>query len=619
MRGSLHPLLNAELKLLHPRQREAALCEGSLVVRAGPGSGKTRTLVARAGFLLAMQISPFRGVACITYTNAAADEMRRRLTHLGVAKPQRLVCSTLHSFCLNEILRAFAAITDEPPPAPGAVLGEQDSVALLQHCFDQIGVMDTAAQWRQAQITKIRRAIACNEGLGGFDSREVEAASLYERRLRERGETDFEDMVIRALSIVRTSGHVQDLLRARFPHLIVDEYQDLGGVLHRLVLALHEAGITVCAVGDADQTVFGFTGADPKYLEELAARSDFRQIELDVNYRSGHDIIRASEAGLGAARGRLASDGAPTGDVELISLSGSLDAHAREVVRLLVESDERGVPQERMAVLYPARGPLLDELVRAFDERGLLYLHERDEQFPRAAVSQFVQRCASRAVLAGQVRNPATTALQTDALLLRTEAPSLVSLESELLSLRRDASLPAPATRLHLLRQLQRALDPREPTRPDDPVQPWLVDLVQRLDLAAVAAGHPNRDNEAALTTLLGLGKELTLQDLAADVQVLGKIILTTYHSAKGREFHTVILPGLVNGLVPRDVPHDGRWQRATGRELQEQRRAFYVALSRAERQVYLITGPGYHTVSGYWINQGPSDFLVDMMRTLGA
>jgi DNA helicase-2/ATP-dependent DNA helicase PcrA len=82
------------------------------------------------------------------------------------------------------------------------------------------------------------------------------------------------------------------------------------------------------------------------------------------------------------------------------------------------------------------------------------------------------------------------------------------------------------------------------------------------------------------------------LQDLAPKVQVLGKIMLTTYHSAKGREFHTVILPGLVNGLVPRDVNHRGRCQRATGRELQEQRRAFYVALSRAERQVYLITVP---------------------------
>ncbi|MGI5473284.1 3'-5' exonuclease [Streptomyces sp. CA-132043] len=88
-------------------------------------------------------------------------------------------------------------------------------------------------------------------------------------------------------------------------------------------------------------------------------------------------------------------------------------------------------------------------------------------------------------------------------------------------------------------------------------------------------------------------------------------------HASKGREFDTVILPGLLNGITPRDVPERGKWRRPTAKELAEQRRAFYVALTRAETTLHLIIGPGYHTKNGYWIGKGPSDFVVEMARRL--
>ncbi|MGI5473273.1 3'-5' exonuclease [Streptomyces sp. CA-132043] len=112
-----------------------------------------------------------------------------------------------------------------------------------------------------------------------------------------------------------------------------------------------------------------------------------------------------------------------------------------------------------------------------------------------------------------------------------------------------------------------------------------------------------------------GQAKNLLLQDLAQGEEVIGKILLTTYHASKGREFDTVILPGLLNGITPRDVPERGKWRRPTAKELAEQRRAFYVALTRAETTLHLIIGPGYHTKNGYWIGKGPSDFVVEMAR----
>ncbi|MER7179120.1 ATP-dependent helicase [Streptomyces hyaluromycini] len=612
--------LLSELEELHPTQRTAVLHPGNVVLRAGPGSGKTRTLVARAAYLLETRISAFRGLACITYTNAAADEIRSRILKRGVRADGRITCSTVHAFCLNEILRAFAPLTKEPAPGAGQVLGDTDAEILLQHCFDRVGIAETLAQFRTAEATKIRRALACGEPLEVFDPREVAAARLYEEQLTARNEIDFEAMVTRALRIVREHEPVRDLLHARFPHLIVDEYQDLGGVLHELVVALHDlADITVFAVGDTDQSVYGFTGADAKYLTALAEREDFRDLPLDVNYRSGQRIITAAEAALGTSRGRRARDGSPAGSVTFEPVEGGLDAHAQLACDLTQQAQQRHVRPEQIAILYPQRGPLLDALLGELSRREIDFLYERDDKLPAGTLSRFVQRCASRAVTNYQIHT--ATADERPDMLRRAEAPPLAQLENTLTTLRTEAQLPPPASRMALLRALQACLDPQTPYPLDAPAHPWLQQLRDRLELDAIAESHPDKDNTASLGKLARLcqTKSLALQDLAQGEEVIGKILLTTYHSAKGREFDTVILPGLQNGIIPRNVPERGRWRAPNGKELAEQRRTFYVALTRAERALHLIYGPGYHTKSGYWRPDGPSDFLIEMDRRLPA
>lgn len=606
-----------ELEHLHPAQRAAVLYPGNVVLRAGPGSGKTRTLVARIAYLLQTQISAFRGVACITYTNAAAEEIRRRVLHSSVRTEGRITCSTVHAFCLNEILRACAPLTRQPPPQAGQVLSKTASEALLQHCFDQVGIAETLAQYRTSESTRIRRALACDEPLDAFDPREVQAARLYEEQLTVREEIDFEAMVTRAVRTVREHEPVRDLLHARFPHLIVDEYQDLGGVLHELVVTLSDlAGITVFAVGDIDQSVYGFSGADARYLTALAARDDFRDVELSVNYRSGQDIITAAEAALGTPRGRRARDGAP-GDVNLEQVEGGLDDHARLVCDLVEKAQDRQVSPERIAVLYPQRGPLLDALHSELSQRQVDFLHERDDALPGGTLSRFVQRCASRAVTNYQIHTAPDT--ERPDMLRRSEAPSLTVLARALTTQRTEAHLPPPASRLSLLRGLQVCLDPQPPYPADEPAHDWLKQLRAGLSLDAVAASHPDQDNTTSLDDLarLCLSKNLMLQDLAQGEEVIGKVLLTTYHAAKGREFDTVILPGLLNGIIPRNVSDRGQWRASTAKELAEQRRTFYVALTRAETTLHLIVGPGYHTKKGHWRPDGTSDFVIEMVRRL--
>jgi DNA helicase-2/ATP-dependent DNA helicase PcrA len=611
-------ILLKELESLHPKQRAAVIHPGNVVLSAGPGSGKTRTLVARIAYLLQTQISAFRGVACITYTNGAADEIRRRVLRSGVRAERRIACSTVHAFCLNEILRAFAPLVHQPAPQTGQVLGNTATVALLQHCFDQVGIAEMPAQYRTAESTRIRRAVVCDESLDAFDPREVEAARLYEEQLIAREEIDFEAMVTRAVRIVREHEPVRDLLRARFPHLIVDEYQDLGGVLHELVVALHDlAGITVFAVGDTDQSVYGFSGADAKYLTALATRDDFCDLELDVNYRSGQDIIIAAEAALGTPRGRRAREGAVPGDVNVDRVEGGLDDHARLTCDIAQQTERRQVSPERIAILYPNRGPLLDALQSELTRRQMNFLHERDDKLPAGTLSRFIQRCASRAVTSYQVHT-ANDAERPD-MLRRAEAPSLAALARALTALRTESHLRQPASRLSLSRALQTCLDPQPPYPGDAPADDWLKQLRAGLALDAAAASHPDQDNATGLDDLAHLcrSKHLKLQDLAQGEQVIGKVLLTTYHSAKGREFDTVILPGLLKGMIPRDVPDRTGWRSPTEKELAEQRRAFYVAMTRAETALHLIVGPGYHTKNGYWRSEGPSDFVIEMDQRL--
>ncbi|WP_168220668.1 ATP-dependent helicase [Streptomyces sp. RFCAC02] len=611
--------LLAELDSLHPRQRAAVLHDGNVVLRAGPGSGKTHTLVARIAYVLQTQISSFRGVACITYTNPAAEEIRRRVHRSGVRAEGRITCSTVHAFCLNEILRAFGHLTGQPAPEAGQVLSKAAIEALLQRCFDQVGIGEVLAQHRVPQSTKIRRALACNEALDSFDSREFEAARLYDEQLILRGQIDFEAMVIRAVRLVREHAHVRDLLRARFPHLVVDEYQDLGGVLHELVLALRDlAGITVFAVGDTDQSVYGFTGADAKYLTELADRKDFRDFELEVNYRSGQDIITAAEAALGHSRGRLAREGAPPGDVNLVRVEGGLQDHARVTCNLVKQAQDKGISRERIAILYPARGRLLDDVRHELTRRELDFRHEGDDKLPAGSLSRFVQRCAARAVTNYQI-HAAPGADRAD-MLRRAQAPSLASLARALTTLRTEAQLAPPPSRLFLPRALQLCLDPGELYPADAPALVWLEQLRASLALDEVAARHPDQDNRSSLDSLARLcqSKDHVLQDLARGEEVVGKVLLATYHAAKGREFDTVILPGLLQGLIPRDIPIGGKkWRKPTEAELEEQRRTFYVALTRAESTVTMIVGPGYETKNGYWKSCGPSAFVIEMERRL--
>jgi DNA helicase-2/ATP-dependent DNA helicase PcrA len=461
--------------------------------------------------------------------------------------------------------------------------------------------------------------MACDENLDRFDSREVNAATRYEQMLHETHRIDFEAMTSRTLQLVKTDQRIRDLTAARFPHVIVDEYQDLGGVLHGIVSALRdEAGIEVFAVGDPDQSIFGYAGADPRYLEELCDRPDFHVVDLQVNYRSGRRIIVASEAGLGRPRGRKAHEQSAPGEVRIVDVGrAGLGEHAVEAASAVRATLDAGVAPERVAVVYPSRGLLPTRIAQELLALEIPYQFEQDDRLPTGAVSSFVQGCASRTVISSRVRG--ATVDDARALLVRTSAPTLAALYTHLLRLRSDAALPPPRSRLESLRTMQVVVDPTIPIDTATPAETWMDQLVDAMDLERIFASHPEGGSGDALRQVQEIvrARSLSVEDLAAGQEIIGKVVLTTYHSSKGREFHTVVLPGLVDGYFPMNVRLNGTWTLPRGRQLDAVRRQFYVGLSRAEQVAVLITGMTYENRGGSWRSPGRSRLVRDVESAL--
>jgi DNA helicase-2/ATP-dependent DNA helicase PcrA len=404
----LPPALAAELGALHTDQRAAATHHGNIALLAGPGAGKTRVLVARVGYLLATT-SRHRGVAALTYTETAAHETTVRLHRLGLHPGRRLSSTTVHAFCLHHILRPYGRLIGDPLPDDLTI---PDTSACRQ-------LWDTAAYEsgldvnpnNRTTLERLRRLIAARETIADYPSEYPHTVHRYEQLLRDHDTLDFEAMTIRALDLLRESRTAREQLVARFPHLVVDEYQDLGPVLHALVLTLLDAGMGITAVGDPDQVLYAYQGASPRYLTQLGDRTDFRKLRLRVNYRSGSALVAAGHAVLRKNRGyHAASDRDDAGTVTILHTDGDEDAHAALTVEVLNNRLATGTPPEDIAVLYRAKGPLLDALTAAIQAAQIPLDIEKQRRRPSGPLADLIAACATRR-LTGPLPGPATTDL----------------------------------------------------------------------------------------------------------------------------------------------------------------------------------------------------------------
>lgn len=561
------------------RQWEAFTTEGHCVVLAPPGSGKTKLLTTRLANDLVTKIKRPHGAACITLTNAAADELERRLDGLGVDRRSTLFVGTVHSFALTRIVLPFGVVAGYPELANPRIASDRQVAALLAQAVSEFYDEDEG-RYVDSTVKRLRRMMNPDEWerAGGYIA---QVSRRFEELLHEQGLIDFDDIIIRAVDLVEGHEFVRRVLAARYPHLYVDEYQDLAPGLDRLVRALcfdYKANAELFAVGDRFQSIYGFTGSRPELLTELCERSGVSAVPLEVNYRSGNEIIRISSQALGEERViRGLREG---GTVQAHHVPEGFDQQLAVIAELVERYDESGTSYDEIALLCQSRA----ECVQAADTlrgAGLPVFVRDDSDYRITAATGLVEALAAWAVLPrGQSGHLLGRLLRRWRLFVRDANVPLVRLLVE----SRDRGEEPALEFVRALDELglKRALT--TPARADDSIE--MAKLRRSL-----------REGDLA---------GLTLGGLAERARALGRVYVTTMTASKGLEFDVVVMVGVEEGKIP--------FFRSTGERLDEDRRKFYVSLTRARHAVHIFySGWFVWETSGRLNRDGPSRFLRDL------
>ncbi len=627
-RGPLEDELLCDLSSV---QREAVVHRGSpLLVVAGAGSGKTRVLTRRIGHLVRVDGVPLDRVLAITFTNKAAGEMKERLAALLGAPRGRPWISTFHSACVR-ILRSNA---ERLGYSRGfTIYDDTDSRRLMDHVLNDLGI-DTRRFPARRVLSKIGHAkaemidVRTLGARSGSDS-EVEvvrAFEEYERRLEASNAMDFDDLLVKTVELFNGFPEVLDFYQRRFDHVLVDEYQDTNAAQSRLVALVSEHHRNVCAVGDPDQSIYRFRGADVRNILEFERSfPDAVVLRLEQNYRSTQTILDAAGAVIANNASRIKrglwSDLGRGLPVRVFEASDDTD-EARWVVDEAVRlKDIDGLSSDDIAVFFRTNAQsrtLEQELsrrgvpyrmvgaVRFFDRREIkdllaylrLLVNPADEvslrriiNVPRRGVGDAsIEKLASWARLNG-----------------RTLAEAIADLSEAGLPARARKGIEAFRDLLDGLRDEMRSFDAvgedgafagGEPDEEADAggagrVLEAVVEATGYAhDLAAEGTieGEARLENIAELIAMArryrdvaGLIEAASLTSPADLVGDAGSAIsLMTLHIAKGLEFPAVFLVGMEEGLFPhvRALEHP--------RDMEEERRLCYVGMTRAKRHLFL-------------------------------
>jgi DNA helicase-2/ATP-dependent DNA helicase PcrA len=630
--GLAAPYLDA----LNPEQRQAAeAIDGAVLVLAGAGTGKTRVLVTRLSHILAMRRAWPSQILAVTFTNKAAREMLERVTGIIGEGADGLWIGTFHSISAR-ILRRHAEVIGLKPTF--TILDTDDQLRLLKQILAAENIDDKKwparallaiiQRWKDRGLGPERVTVA---EAGEFaKGRAIDLYKAYQARLKTLNAVDFGDLLLHCLTLFATAPEVLAEYQRRFKYMLVDEYQDTNVAQYLWLRLLAQGGGNICCVGDDDQSIYGWRGAEVGNI--LRFEKDFpgaRVIRLERNYRSTPEILAAASGLIAHNTGRLGktlwTDGAGGEKVRVTGVWDG-DTEARAVADEIEALQRAGTKLDQVAILVRAGSQ-----TRAFEEcfitQAIPYrviggprFYERAEIRDAIAYLRIVAQpdddLAFERIVNVPRRGLGNATIQALHATARAQSTSLTVATSTLIGTDelRPAARSSLAALLESFSRWRAMADERGPSELAATVidesgysEMWQndksPDAPGRLDnLKELVAALEDFESLNSFLEHVSLVME---QDTRAGTEMVN---VMTLHGAKGLEFEAVFLPGWEEGLFPHQRALDE--QGATG--LEEERRLAYVGLTRAKTRAY-ISFAANRRIYNQWLTAIPSRFVDEL------
>ncbi len=636
---------------LNAAQRAAVEhAKGPLLVLAGAGSGKTRVITHRIARLIERGVSP-GSILAVSFTNKAAAEMAERMHPLvGKAKTGKLWLSTFHSFGVRFLHQENRALGYD---GRFVIFDQGDALGLVRELMKREGLMDRNLDVMSilTRISLWKNAFKAPDQVKGsdfeYDAIAAAVYPLYEAELRAMHAVDFDDLVVAPVRILKEREDLREKWSRRFRHLLIDEFQDTNRSQLELVRVLTNEDRNVCVVGDDDQSIYGWRGAEVGNILDFERFYPGAEIvKLELNYRSREPILDVANAVIAQSRGKrhvktLRSARGAGARVRLVSLPDPAQ-EARFVVRE-IRALSKGAEVSpfgqifnygNIAILYRSNTQariLEEELAMGgvpYKVFGGTQFFDRKEVKDVIAYLRVVVHPRDELSLRRVLNNPprgigAATLERVQAHSARTGKPFIEALA--------DAeTLDVPGKAKRGVASLMMALsDARRRLKDGESIQALTQKLIDDVGLTEYLAdddsklGVRKRQNVQYLLGAIkrfdeGGGKRsidqfltgLTLRAEESEREAPGnKVTLSSLHSAKGLEFDAVFLVGCVEGQLPHSRTTDPKINEVIVTDIDEERRLFYVGITRARELLYL-TRPERRTLRGRVTPRAPSRFL---------
>lgn len=621
---------------LNPVQREAAqYVDGPLLILAGAGSGKTRVLTYRVATLIERGV-PAHKILAVTFTNKAANEMRERILKLVGPGAQSCWIGTFHAICAR-ILRSDGDVIGLPRDF--VVFDDGDQLQLVREVMAELSIDTETYKPRQilSAISHAKEELLDpteyeRQAHGGEEKTVARIYPAYQQKLWANHAVDFDDLLLETVRLLQSRPEVRDYYQARFQHILVDEYQDINRVQYELVKALAASHRNLCVVGDDDQSVYGWRGADVRFI--LAFEQDYPEakvVKLEQNYRSTQTILDAAYHVVRHNRGRrekrLWTENPAGEPIVLYSADDEID-EARFVAST-VEQTVDGVDFRYgdFACLYRtnAQSRTLED---AFKRRripyrlvGSLRFYDRKEVKDLIAYLRLIQNPADSLSLKRALNSPPRGVGEKS--MERLEAFAQERSCTLIDAMRNAREIEALTGRAkNAVVEFARVIDFLAGYRDHLNVTGLLQELIDKTNYRRVMEEEntlESRERIANVDEMVNVTREFDEQvggklfefleqmALMSDQDTLkagaDSVVLMTLHAAKGLEFPYVFLCGMEEEVFPHARARD------SDSEMQEERRLCYVGITRARQRLHL-THARRRQVFGQTRFQRPSRFL---------